>query len=55
MIIYEICTCVVRAWVDTTFTGIGHKGQVKKLLDNIYRLRWFGLVNEDDQEVPVTG
>jgi hypothetical protein len=33
--------------VDSSFTGIGHQRQVKKVLGNICRLRWPGLVNVD--------
>jgi hypothetical protein len=40
--------------VDSSFTGTGHRWQVKKVLGNICRMRWSGLVIEDGKEVPVT-
>jgi hypothetical protein len=51
---FDDCACVVRAWVDSSFTGIGRRRQVKKVLSNICHMRWLGLVIEDGQEVPVT-
>jgi hypothetical protein len=40
--------------VDSSFTGTGRRRQVKKVLGNICRMRWPGLVIEDGNEVPVT-
>jgi hypothetical protein len=31
-------------WVDSSFTGTGRRRQVKKVLGNICRMKWPGLV-----------
>jgi hypothetical protein len=40
--------------VDSSFTSTGRRRQVKKVLGNICRVKWPGLVIEDGKEVPVT-
>jgi hypothetical protein len=51
---FDNCACAVRAWVDSSFTGTGHRRQVNKVLGNICHMRFSGLVIEDDKEVPIT-
>ena len=51
---FDNCACVVRAWVDSSFTGKDRVRQVNKVLGNICRMRWPGLVIENGIEVPVT-
>jgi hypothetical protein len=51
---FDNCSCAVRAWVDSSFTSTGRRRQVKKVLGNICRVKWPGLVIEDGKEVPVT-
>jgi hypothetical protein len=45
--VFDNCSCVVRAWVDSSFTGTGRRRQVKKVLGNICRMKWPRLVIED--------
>ncbi|XP_020398830.1 uncharacterized protein [Zea mays] len=42
------------AWLDSSFTGKDRVRQVNKVLGNICRMRWPGLVIENGIEVPVT-
>ena len=51
---FDNCACVVRAWLDSSFTGKDRVRQVNKVLGNICRMRWPGLVIGDGIEVPVT-
>jgi hypothetical protein len=44
---FDHCACAVRAFVDSSFTGTDRQRQVKKVLANIYRMRWSRLVIED--------
>ena len=43
-----------RTWIDEKFDGKGHHRQVNKVLGNICRLKWPGVVLENGREVVVT-